>query len=245
MLDFIGIGAQKAGTTWLYEMLRHHPQVLFPAGKEIHFWDMRREQGTQWYRDLFAGVAANSKQGEITPAYAMLPPDTIGEIRALNPAMRVIYIIRNPIERAWSSALMELATAGKSFAEVSDSWFIDHFHSQGSLRRGDYESCIRNWRAVFGAEQLLLLRYENVSADPRGLLRACCEHLGVEPVQWVAALPEETVARRVFAGTAAAIRPSLMPVLFDLYRPRILGLADYLETDLGPWLGVRDRASVK
>ena len=146
MLDFLGIGAQKAGTTWLYEMLCQHPQLAFPGGKEMHFWDAGRSRGLEWYRSCFN--VGEKKNGEITPAYAMLPVETIREIHALNPALRVIYILRNPIDRAWSSARMALERAEMTLAEASDQWFVDHFLSQGSLRRGDYESCIRHWRQV-------------------------------------------------------------------------------------------------
>ena len=49
MVDFLGIGAQKAGTTWIFENLQRHPDVQFPGGKEIHFWDAQRHRGVQWW----------------------------------------------------------------------------------------------------------------------------------------------------------------------------------------------------
>lgn len=235
MLDFLGIGAQKAGTTWLYEMLRHHPQVLFPAGKEIHFWDMQREQGTQYYQDIFAGAAPDRKQGEITPAYAILSVAAITEIKRLFPSLRIVYLIRNPIERAWSSACMMLVRAEMTVEEASDQWFIDHFHSQGSLRRGDYETCIRNWRSVFDTGQLLILRYEDLKNNPRGLLRDCCEHIGVAAA-WADTLAQDRVGQKVFAGERTPVRASLVPVLKEIYQPRIISLARYLDSDLSGWL---------
>jgi hypothetical protein len=68
MLSFLGIGAQKSGTTWLFEMLRQHPEVAFPAGKEVHFWDQRNDRSVDWYLGLFPDNG--KKNGEITPAYA-------------------------------------------------------------------------------------------------------------------------------------------------------------------------------
>lgn len=235
MLDFLGIGAQKAGTTWLYEMLRQHPQVLFPAGKEIHFWDRQRGHGAQWYQALFAGAATNRKQGEITPAYAISSVATITEIKRLFPSLRIVYLIRHPIERAWSSACMALARAEMTIEEASDRWFIDHFHSQGSLRRGDYEACIRNWRSVFDTEQILVLRYEDIKSNPRSLLRDCCKHIGVDPA-WADAAPQDMLNKKVFAGGREPIRASLLPTLVEIYQPRIISLTRYLDTDFGDWL---------
>ena len=127
MLDFLGIGAQKAATTWIYQQLSRHPQISFPAGKEVHFWDQHRCNGAGWWLGLFADDRQGQKQGEITPAYATLDPATIREIAALLPDLRVFYSLRNPIARAWSSALMALERAEMTIDEASHVWFIDHF----------------------------------------------------------------------------------------------------------------------
>jgi hypothetical protein len=234
MLSFLGIGAQKAGTTWLYEMLRRHPGLAFPAGKEVHFWDANRHLGLEWYRAQFAD-SDGRKVGEITPAYAILPLDTIQEIYRFNPALRLLYIIRDPIQRAWSAALMAVGRAEMREEEASDQWFIDHFRSAGSMQRGDYEQCLRNWRRVFPTEQLLVVRYETIEEDPLGLLRACCRHLQVDE-GWFQQAPPGRLRERVFAGHGTPIRPSLLPVLREIYRPKVQSLAAYLGADLSSWL---------
>lgn len=238
MLDFLGIGAQKAGTTWLHHMLEQHPGVRFPAGKEVHFWDANRARGLEWYRALFAGEAPGTKNGEITPAYSLLPATVVAEIRELNPALRVIYLLRNPIERAWSSALMALQRAELAIDEVSDQWFIDHFRSRGSLARGDYAACLRTWRGVFGDEAVLVMRYEMLSDSPLALVEAACRHIGVNPGD-VARMPVEDLARRVFAGPGHPIRESLLPALRQIYQPRIAALERYLGADLRAWREAR------
>lgn len=238
MLDFLGIGAQKAGTTWLFEMLSRHPSLAFPAGKEIHFWDTHRANGIAWYESLFPGESGK-RQGEITPAYAMLPVETIREVWRLNPVLRLFYTIRNPIDRAWSSARMAIPRAEMVLEEASDQWLIDHFRSRGSLGRGNYEQCIRNWRAVFGEKPLLILHYEQIRENPRTMLRAVCEHIGVDAA-WADALPDEVVSARVFANTAEPIRPSVLPVLREIYEPQIASLSRYLDMDLeSRWLGTQ------
>lgn len=234
MWSFLGIGAQKAGTTWLYEQLCQHPQLAFPLGKEAHFWN--RAHDAPAVADYLQRLAATQAlAGEITPAYGMLPLATIREIYAHAPQLRLIYIMRNPLQRAWSAALMALQRAEMRIDEASDQWFIDHFHSAGSRMRGDYETCLRNWRAVFPAEQLLVLRFEEIAAAPAALLNRCFQHLGVAP-QTVEELQQRGCQQRIFAGTGETLRPSLEPVLRRLYAQPIQQLAQYLNTDLSAWL---------
>jgi len=238
MLNFLGIGAQKAGTTWLYEMLSLHPNIHFPAEKEVHFWNARQDEGIAWYNDLF--IKENVPcQGEITPAYAFLSLDDIKKIYAHYPHLRLIYIIRNPIERAWSSALMALGHAEMLIHEASDQWFIDHFNSQGSLMRGDYEFCIRNWRQVYDSEQLLILRYENIKHSPRELLIQCCEHLNVESAFYLsmdATIFQKRIVPQGTQPTQYSLRPSLRPVLQEIYKEKIAKLSEYLGQDFSNWV---------
>ena len=234
MLNFLGIGAQKAGTTWLYEQLSHHPQIAFPLGKEAHFWNRSHDSDAiADYLNRFISVAAVA--GEITPAYGMLPLEIIQEIYSQAPRLRLIYLIRNPMDRAWSSALMALQRAEMTIDEASDQWFIDHFRSAGSMKRGDYQSCLQAWRTVFPIEQLLVLRFEQIKAEPELLLNRCFQHLGVAS-QTPEQLQQQGCRRVVFAGPGYHLRPTLKPVLRALYQERIERLANYLGIDLGLWL---------
>jgi hypothetical protein len=231
MLNFLGIGTQKAGTTWLYETLLQHPDIAFPGGKEIHFWNYNRQKGLDWYNGLFAD---NSRiNGEITPAYGILPVETIREIQHLYPALRLIYIIRDPVERAWSSAKMEAQRAGKKLPEVPDQWFIGQFHSSDSLSRGDYETCIRNWRSVFPPERLLILYHEELRDQPLFLMEKVCRHLGVDNIY--TGLNGDNLKQPVFAGIPEPLRPSLSQELMEIYDWRISSLAAYLGKDLSAW----------
>jgi hypothetical protein len=234
MLTFLGIGAQKCGTTWLYELLALHPQVRFPAGKEVHFWNRPRERGIDWYRVLFEGQPESFAVGEITPAYAVLAPPVIADLAAAFPALRLIYLIRNPIERAWSAALMAMQRAELEIDEVSDRWFIEHFESRGSRGRSDYEACIRNWRAAYPAEQLALIRFEDICTQPLDVYLRCCVHLGIELVD--TSQIRAKAGRVVFAGSRDPIRPELRRYLRETYQSPIESLARYLQTDLSMWL---------
>lgn len=232
MLHFLGIGAQKAGTTWLYQLLSKHPQVRFPANKEVHFWDRRDLDALPWYQGLFdASDGSDIRNGEITPSYAMLGRKRIEAIHTLFPALRLLYLIRNPIDRAWSASLMAVSRAEMTVDEASDSWFADHFRSQGSLGRGDYLSCIRSWTSIYPRDQLLIERYESIQNEPRELLRRVAAHLGID-AGFFDELPDAALERRVFPGSGHPLRPSLRPLLEQLYRKKIRALNEYLELDL-------------
>ncbi len=226
MFHFLGIGAQKAATTWLFEQLNTHPEIHFPNGKEQHFWNHQPDDAAI-ARYLNQFTHPTQREGEITPAYAFLPPAIITQIYQHAPHLRLFYLIRNPIDRAWSAALMALNRAEMTITEASDQWFIDHFHSQGSLLRGDYELALRNWQSVFPPDQFLLLRYECVVQEPRALLIRLAHHLAIDSDCFLTA-PAAQLHRKSFSGNGAPLRPSLRRVLETLYRPRITALDQYL-----------------
>lgn len=229
MLHFLGIGAQKAGTTWLYAQLAKHPEVSFPGGKEVHFWNKQYHHGIPWYQSLFA-IADGRKHGDITPAYGFLEMEKIKQIKELYPDLRLIYMVRNPFERAWSGALMALRRAEMQLDEASDQWFIDHFRSRGSLARGDYQACIRNWRSVFGEEAILILKFEDMQVKPLEMLLQVAGHLSIGAERFCR-IPDDELHERHNEGTGAKLRPSLYPVLSELYAPKIEMLQKYLSID--------------
>ena len=233
MLDFLGIGAQKAGTTWLYEQLRTHPRVEFPGRKEIHFWD--RGGDLDEYRSLFDGPDDGTRRGEITPAYAFLPQERIDEIARLFPHLRMIYVLRNPIDRAWSHSLMKLRHTDRPVDETPDDWFIEHAHSEHSMQRGDYLTCLRRWTTAFPEDRTLVERFESITDEPRSLLARCASHLGVEP-EGFDAIPDDDLGRTVRPGPGLDIRPAVRMVLDEIYAPKIEALAAHLGWDLTAWM---------
>ena len=111
--DFIGIGAQKSGTSWLFKNLRKHPQLYFPETKEIHFFDWYFYKGLNWYCKHFKDADISQYKGEITPCYSILSEEKIKFIHQINPKLKIILLLRNPIERAWSHAVMNLVKRTK------------------------------------------------------------------------------------------------------------------------------------
>lgn len=241
IIDFLGIGAQRGGTTWLYAMLLNHPQVFLPKFKELHYWDLNESRGLEWYLSNFAGSSPAQRKGEITPAYGCLPPEKIKQVRDLLPHIQLIYLIRNPMKRAWSSALMALNRAELLIDEVSDQWFIDHFMSSGSSKRGDYETCIKNWLGAYSEERLLIMLSDDIARDPRSLLKRTANHLGIDP-RGFESLGAKAMDQRVNSGSDDPIRESLLPVLHEIYDAKIDSLSAFLGQDLSPWKSMRNVA---
>lgn len=216
VIDFLGIGAQKCGTTWLFEQLRAHPQLSMPSQKEVHFWSRRFGRGLEWYESLFSERSSSVKYGEMSPSYGILPVKRIRKLYEYAPEVKLIYLVRDPIARAWSSAMMALNRAELKFEEASDQWFIDHFHSQGSLQRGDYETCVDNWLEVFPSEQLLILDFKDIVDNPLGLLVRCCQHLAISE-EYYLSQGQNAFRESVNTGKKHSIRPALQAVLEELY----------------------------
>jgi hypothetical protein len=183
--DFLGIGAQKAGTTWLWENLRRHPEIFVPEKKELHYFDNKFDRSLRYYTDRFAEAGGRVK-GEITPAYGILPQERIRFIRAIMPHLRLIFLMRNPVERAWSQAVMDLVVRrGRAFDDVPEGEFLAFLESERSVSRSLYCRMLDNWLSVFPSEQLYVGFFETISERPRELLSELFAHLGVSSeVDW-------------------------------------------------------------
>jgi hypothetical protein len=254
-VDFLGIGVQKGGTTWLYRQLSRHPQVAFPAGKETHFWDRGGSAGSDtWVRMLQPASRLSPdgrpvRTGEITPAYAILADRSIRAIHACCPELRLFIALRNPIERAWSAALMGLARCGMQVEEASDAWFLDFFRAASARRRGDYAGCLERWWSVFPRERLLVILNEDIAGRPAAVLASLAAHLGIDASDF-ASLPDEVLAKVITpsigvreSSPAPPLRPSLFAPLLELHADDIARVERALDRDFASWREPRNARS--
>ena len=103
--DFVIIGAQKAGTTSLWRYLVEHPQIVGPTEKEIHFFDARFDRGARWYRARFPLRASLRRGARLTfeaSPYYLAHPFVPARVRAMLPDAKLVVLLRDPVERAWS-----------------------------------------------------------------------------------------------------------------------------------------------
>lgn len=196
--DFIGIGSPQSGTTWLAANLDRHPQVGMSEPKEIEYYSRHLDRGPGWYKAHF-GRVGKPIAGEITPSYGRIPKDRIALVRRDAPDARLILIMRNPVERAWSAARRTMGMMAKAHfrCDVGDiplseyeAYLVEdeNYHGnrllgregvyEAGLRAGHYSRILDNWLSVFPENQLLALFFDDVAAEPRRLLERVFGHIG-------------------------------------------------------------------
>jgi hypothetical protein len=230
---FLGIGAQRCGTTRLHRILASHPEIQMPHrgrdpfNKEIHYFD--REVLTQplsWYAAHFdggEGGAVRSVRGEITPAYSILPAPVVEQIGRLMPHLRVVFVVRNPVDRIWSALLMTFAAwrPDRPPELPSVAALVRRAERPEVILRTDYLRTLAIWRRVYGSDAVHLVKFEDQFASRQPTLAAILAHIGADP-SWVPpVVPEE----KVWASPELACPPFLR---FHLAR-RWLGQACALD----------------
>ena len=235
--DFLGIGAQKSGTTWLHDNLRAHPGAFLPEPKEVHYFDQKFDQPLETYARKFSS-AGNRVKGEITPAYGILPRDTIRFIRKTLPHLRLIFLMRNPIDRAWSHALMSLSwQVNRPFADIPEAEFLEHFRSPASRLRGDYETILDHWLAEFPPDRLFTGFFDDISLRPRELLQSVFRHLNLAPIADWSPFPVERISYR---GSGHSLPEKYRAVLTDIYHPTLRNLHRRFGFPCDRWLAAAD-----
>jgi hypothetical protein len=176
MINFIGIGAQKSGTSWVYSCLYDHPEICAPI-KELHFFSRPRwSKGVAWYENHFRSCDHGVLRGEFSTSY-LYTPGTAERIKSLYPEVKLIAILRNPIDRAFS----QYRNAIKG-GEIHESCTFDTYckTEKSVLEQGLYAEQLARYDALFTREQILVLVYEDTKKDPVGFMRRIYEFLGVD-----------------------------------------------------------------
>jgi hypothetical protein len=218
--DFLGIGAQKAGTTWLFEQLRTHPEIYFPRRKELHYFDENFHRPLHWYASHFVDADAR-RAGEITPAYAILDERRLAYLAAVMPRVRAILLLRDPVERAWSQAVMTLVEQPmRDPAAIDTAEFAGFVRSPTVLRRSRYSATIDAWRRHFPESQMLVAFHDELRATPQQLLDRITGFLGVQPTA-----PGPARDRVVYRGLGLPMPDPIRAILVAELAPELDALA--------------------
>lgn len=171
---FIGIGAQRAGTTWLHSCLSEHPEVYLPEEKELDFFGSRDGRGLGWYGERFEAGRGYAARGEITPTY-MVDERAIAAMHRVAPGAKLFAVLREPVGRAYSAYQLawEKRYRDRSFAEACT-------ETSDLVRYGRYAEQLETVWRYFPRSRVKVFIYEELSADPAGLLRELCAFLGVD-----------------------------------------------------------------
>jgi hypothetical protein len=206
--DFAIVSVERGGTTSLYRYLCQHPSAREAFRKEVHFFDMNFSRGLGWYRAHFptrlAAAAARARgrrlvTGEASPYY-LYHPHAAARIARTLPEIRLIALVRDPVERAHSHYHLNVRQGVEplSFEEAiereperlrgewerlaadENAWSERHYR-YGYVDRGLYADRLREWRKHFPADRLLVVCSEELYADPGAMLERVQAFVGFPP----------------------------------------------------------------
>jgi len=184
--DFLGIGALKAGTSYLETMLRAHPETCMPAtGTELQYFNRHYGRGPSWYEAQFCRCQAPVR-GEVSPPY-LFDPASPQRVADLLPDVRLIVSVRDPVLRAYSQYKhwVQVTAYRGSF----DDFLADH---PGAIDRGKYFELVSRYLERFRREQLLVVVFEDMVRCPTEVLPEVYAFVGVDP-SFVASSAEDAV----------------------------------------------------
>lgn len=233
--DFLIIGAQKSGTSWLRFTLAEHPEVGFPkAPFEMHFFDKKYHLGLNWYLRQFVGID-KPIVGDKTPAYALLPEHRIRLLMQAAPKIKIIYVVRNPIDRAWSQARMiffgRLGHGAEQVHQMEDD-IAQFFKSAFCRSRGAYLATVDRWTQHTPEAQFKVFFYDDLNKDVNLFGNQVATFLNVEPdVDWASLQPEV----KPQLGTKVELTLRLRQVLVDLYADEIEDMIDRWGDGIAHW----------
>jgi hypothetical protein len=235
--EFLVVSPPKTGSTWLAENFRRHPGLFVPSIKEVKYFDrFFHTLDLNWYLDQLAPGIGRIK-GEASPSYALLPVERIRLLRRLAPDVKIVFLMRDPIARAWSHAKhnfryceANFAFYAAEFAGVNERDWLTNFTLDWSLANGDYLGQLRRWLSVFPREQVYVGFFETIATDPERLLRELFAFLGVRADIDLSAFPTR---ERVLAGLEAELPPRLRDSLHRLLHSCTAQLAQFLSEQFG------------
>jgi len=252
--DFVGVGVQKSGTTWVGEILSQHPDVLIRK-KEISFFIHHFHRGYGWYHDWFRDKRGRLA-GEISVNYIYSPrpsparcefypkfnprrsilfwreqPSARDELRARYPGLRVFAVFRNPVDRAWSHYWWWRGRRERNRKRVVP--FERMFADDGRWIRtqGNYADRLAYWREAF--PDMAVLFYDDIKSDPQGVASRVYRYVGIDD----SFRPE--LGRKPHQQRYEPMPDETRRALIDAYREQVERFQEMTGRDLGAWLEPR------
>jgi hypothetical protein len=171
---FLYIGPDRSGSTWLFEILRRHPECFVPRAKDIYFFDRHHQRGLGWYLGFFKNAPPGAKAlGELSHDY-MLSPEAGRRIRRDLPDVLLLTCLRNPVERTFSHWLY-LVRSGLTRLTFEDALESHPRLVDNSL----YHAHLAPYFELFPEPQLSVLFFDDLQADPVAFARRVFGLLGV------------------------------------------------------------------
>jgi hypothetical protein len=196
--DFVGVGAQRSGTSWWFRQVTGHPDVVAPWGKERHyfcrFWQREfADADAEGYGRLFPRPDG-ALTGEWTPRY-MHDPWTPGLLRRAAPDARILIILRDPWERLLGGLGHEFGVLGREL-QGGNGDYLRMMIRGDAFQRSCYAGQVERVLSAFDRDQVMILQYERCIADPRAELERTFEFLGLDVPRQLEIEVKATISRR-------------------------------------------------
>jgi Sulfotransferase family len=208
--DFLCVGAQKAGTSWLYRQLEPHPDFWMPPVKELHYLDLlnrakrfhaprcgdqrdvsfvdsMKDLSGRFYLDLdgYGRLFCHKGpllSGDISPAYSILSDEIIERVVNHFPNLKVVFLARDPVERAWSQLSMGVRLGMISPFDTTDAEeVIRNLLNPGVLVRSHPSKTVARWKRYVGPERFRIYFFDDLKENPSELRRSILSFLGGDP----------------------------------------------------------------
>jgi len=245
-VDFLIAGVQKGGTFSLYRLLERHPQVSLSKSKEVHFFD--DEADVDWsspcydqYHRNFPRSREDKVRGEATPIYIYWP-GALERIRAYNPDIKLLLLLRDPIERAYSAwchqrrkgrePLSFSAAIREGRERVTDAKGFGNRHFS-YVERGFYEAQVRHALDLFPAANVLLLDSRKLSRDPGSLVVQAARFLGLDAPN--GSVDPIHANRRAEPNGSDSVEADDVALLADVFAGDVAALAKRVDFSLEHW----------
>jgi hypothetical protein len=249
-VDFLIVGAQKGGTHALVTFLRKHPRIFIPPVREAHFFDRTRKYQTDLesrcpfatYHELFESAEPGQLWGEATPIYMFLP-FVAERIFRYNPAAKLIFLLRNPVHRAYSAYKMERSRQWETWPftlavalepmrlRLATRHLDDDLHPvrvHSYLSRGFYAQQVEGFLRLFPRQNCLFIKSEDLLSEHESTMRRVFGFLEVDA-------DVKVEAERVFVGASGELNPILASALGLLFRRDHARLERLTETEFSDW----------
>ncbi len=176
-MNFIGIGAQKAGTSWIYACLYEHSEICMPF-KEINFFSREKnyKKGIEWYKDRFKTCSKNSLKGEYSTSY-LYSRAAAKYIYKYFPRAKLIVCLRNPTDRAVSNYKHDIKVGN-----IPENMSFDKASKKHKeyIEQGFYNKQLERYSKLFPRNQILIFIYEDIKKDPLKFIQKIYKFLGVD-----------------------------------------------------------------
>lgn len=178
--NFIGIGAQKCASTWLYRILADHPEAGVSAEKEVDFFSYRFDHGYRWYESRFAHFAGQGRRaiGEISPSY-FCDPAAAERVARYVPDAKIVVSLRDPVERAISNHRHEVRVGHVPRGDASFESGLAN--NPMYIEQGLYAKHLRRWMEHFPPDRILVVLVDDIRRDHVAVTRIVYDFLDLDP----------------------------------------------------------------